>query len=174
MLAPPTINTWAQWYMNQWDLYLDNNPHLIKHYKTVQFLQTNPESYHLFRELMQLIDCAVLEIRTLCYNSRALVVAFMYLVVGRNLKVFDDKLICTKMVQESLYLTDSSKPLNILFGGFLQSLSLIPSCFNFSLPDLMPSVCYASTFFGLPFDDQLPRIALDERYSSKVLGVSHL
>jgi hypothetical protein len=39
----------------------------------------------MFREVMQLIDCAVLDIQTAQYKPKMLVCSFMYLLIGREL-----------------------------------------------------------------------------------------
>ena len=58
-LNPPTLNLWANWYMNQWDNFIisDNfvqeHPMIRDSQIVAQFKQGNEESYNLYREFMQ-------------------------------------------------------------------------------------------------------------------------
>ena len=81
--------------MNQWDLYIEHseyakNHSLIKANKIelMQFKQSNQKSYAKFRELMQLIDCTVLDIQTLQYKPRVLIASMMYILLGKYFKNF--------------------------------------------------------------------------------------
>ena len=50
LLVPPTSFMWANWFMSQWDLFVDQNlsPESIKE----KFKESNEKSYMLFREVM--------------------------------------------------------------------------------------------------------------------------
>ena len=68
-LAPPTMCMWSNWYMSQWDIYLETCPYAQSHplvlrtsENPVQFKQPYESSYKKYREFMQIIDCAVLDI----------------------------------------------------------------------------------------------------------------
>lgn len=58
-LNPPTLNLWANWYMNQWDNFLMSDTFVQEHPMiqeskiVAQFKQGNEESYNLYREFMQ-------------------------------------------------------------------------------------------------------------------------
>ena len=114
---------------------------------------------------MQLIDCAILDVQTLQYSSRALTAAFMYLVLGKQCGVFTLQQITKEMPQSSLYLLNESSDFNALFGDF------VSYCFEYSLPDLLPAVQYAATFFGLPMNYQMPSAV--KRNKESVLDVSY-
>lgn len=45
--------------------------------------------------MMQLIDCTVIDIQTTQYKPRMLVCAMMYLIVGKELKIYTAKHIVT-------------------------------------------------------------------------------
>ena len=58
-LNPPTLNLWANWYMNQWDNFIMSDSFVQEHPMirdsciVVQFKQGNEQSYNLYREFMQ-------------------------------------------------------------------------------------------------------------------------
>ena len=65
-LNPPTLNLWANWYMNQWDNFLMSDTFVQQHPMiqeskiVAQFKQGNEESYNLYREFMQYLGIFVL------------------------------------------------------------------------------------------------------------------
>ena len=159
-LNPPSLSTWANWYMCQWDLYVENSEFANSHPLTtscedglIQFKQPNEKSYARFREIMQLIDCSVLEIQTLQYKPRTLIASFMYMTLGKHFKQFTSQQIYEEFPKSSLYLIDQQYAFNDLFGDFLVY------SFGFQLVDLLPSIQYASTFFKLPLNFDLPTAA---------------
>jgi len=73
-LAPTTLFSWVNWYMIEWDNFAES-PSVIVEVKRVdstreliQFKTANKECYAKYRELMQLIDCAILSADTLQYK----------------------------------------------------------------------------------------------------------
>ena len=48
----------------------------------IYFRQPNQKSYLLFRELFQLIDLSILDLKSLIYQPRLLIASMMYLVIG--------------------------------------------------------------------------------------------
>ena len=160
LLTPPSLNTWASWYMNQWDLYIEHSQYAVKHplilsfdEAMVQFKQPNEKSYARFRELMQLVDCTLIDAQTLQYKSRALIASLMYLVLGKHYKQFSVQQIVDDFPKSSLYLLDNEYAFNDLFENFLLY------SFGFQLIDLLPSIQYASTYFRLPLNFDLPTAA---------------
>ena len=110
----------------------------------------NEQSYLRYRVLMQLIDCALLDITTLQYKPRALLASLLYLLIGKSFKQFTTEQIVEIFPHSSMYLLDAEDCYNDLFSHFL-----IYS-FGFQLIDLLPNVQYISTFFQLPVDCNLP------------------
>lgn len=146
--------------MCQWDLYIEHAEFARGHplvlstvEELIQFKQPNEKSYARFREMMQLIDCTILDIQTLQYKPRALVASFMYIILGKHFKQFTVQQIFEEFPKSSLYLIDQQHMFNDLFGDFL-----IYS-FGFQLADLLPTIQYASTFFKLPLNFDLPTAA---------------
>jgi len=144
--------------MNQWDLYIEHseyakNHSLIKANKIelMQFKQSNQKSYAKFRELMQLIDCTVLDIQTLQYKPRVLIASMMYILLGKYFKNFTSNQIFEQFPRNSFYLLDKTSEFNDLFGNFLLY------SFGFELNDLLPSIQYTSTYVRLPISLDLPK-----------------
>jgi hypothetical protein len=99
--------------MSQWDIFLNSHDYgkvhpLFNSKERVFFKQVDQKSYTMFRELMQLIDCSVIDIQTVQYKPRLLVCSFMYLLIGRELKIFNCKEIVEEFPCSSLYLLDES------------------------------------------------------------------
>lgn len=154
------MNTWANWYMCQWDLYIEHSEFAKSHFLIttckeglIQFKHPNEKSYARFREIMQLIDCAMLDVQTLQYKPRDVIASFMYILLGKYFKQFTEQQIYEEFSKSSLYLIDQQIAFNDLFGDFLLY------SFGFQLVDLLPSIQYASTFLKLPLNFDLPTAA---------------
>ena len=161
MLVPPTLNTWTQWYLSQWDLYIEKSSYALNHKLAamlgknffLQFRQPTENSYILFREFMQYIDCMVLEAEHLQYNKRTLIAGLMYLVLGKHYGQFTVKQITEQFNTGSQFLLDKTNLYNDLFADFLAYI------FGFKMEELLPSIQYAAPFFLLPLNFDMPRAA---------------
>lgn len=102
---------------------------------------------------MQFVDCAILDVQTLQYKPRTLIASFMYMTLGKYFKQFSAQQIYEEFPKSSLYLIDQQYAFNDLFGDFLLY------SFGFQLVDLLPSIQFASTFFKLPLNFDLPTAA---------------
>ena len=160
MLVPPTLTTWTQWYLSQWDLYIEKASHASAHplivslgnEAIVQFRQPHERSYMLFREIMQYIDCITLDVEHLQYNMRTVIAGLMYLVIGKVYKQFALKQITVEFSSNnSSYLLNKQSQYNDFFAKFLEF------TFGLQLEDLLASVQYIAPFFKLPLDFELPR-----------------
>ncbi|KRX03099.1 Cyclin-like protein [Pseudocohnilembus persalinus] len=79
---PPTLNMWGNFYLLQWDMYIENSEFASNHplilqnnpniQLPIQFKQANDSSYYYFREYMQIIDAVVLDKENLLYKTRVL------------------------------------------------------------------------------------------------------
>ena len=69
--------------MSQWDIFITSEDTSFAGPNKVFFKQIDEGSYRMFRELMQLIDCAVMDVQTAQYKPAVLVSSFMYLLIGR-------------------------------------------------------------------------------------------
>ena len=155
-ITPPTLNTWANWFVSQWDLFVDeaeyaqNNPLFECSPYPIKFKLPTQQSYTLYRNLMQVLDASILEIQTLQYRQRALILSIMYVLIGREIGIFNTKMIVNDFIDSSQYLLDNSNEFNNLFGRF------VLDCFGVQLPNLLPTIQYVSSFFSLDFDISLP------------------
>lgn len=157
---PPTYYMWANWLMMQWDLFLDHSAFSSSHplkrkfsHIISNFKQPKEESYALFRELMQLIDCALLDFESLQFKPRALILAFLYLVMGKNLQQFDQNQITQQMASCNPNILNKEYIFNDFFSNFSAC------CLGIELIELMPYLQYCSKFFGLGFNYDLPNAA---------------
>lgn len=107
--------------------------------------------------LMQLIDCAILEVDTLQYKTRPLVAAFMYIVIGIEYNQFTLETVVERFPSSSLYLLDPSYALNNLFGRYLEHY------FGIELEELLPGIQFASSFAGLEVSTKLPSVAVNNK-----------
>jgi len=155
-LAPPTLNMWANWYMSQWDSYIQYNMYALNHplilslYDPIMvFKQPNDKSYARFRELNQLIDLSLLDIATLQYCPRALIASSMYVLLAYHFGQATKEDIVLQFGQGSGFL-NAEFPFNDLFGNYLTT------CFGFNLSELLPTIQYISSFMALPFNYDIP------------------
>ena len=68
--------------MTQWDIFIKEKGAGPYERKMVFFKESTQESYYLFRDLMQLIDCSVIDVQSAQYKQKMLVCSFMYLLLG--------------------------------------------------------------------------------------------
>ena len=155
-LAPPSLNMWANWYMNHWDHYIQFNDYAVNHRlmgsvpdPLVVFKLPNEKAYARFRELMQLLDVSVLDVMTLQYHPRAIIAAAFYVLLAFHFGQATREEISTVFCQSSQFLT-LCHPFNDLFSNFLEQ------SFGFQLQELLPTIQYIATFMALPFNYQLP------------------
>ena len=160
-ISPPTLNLWAQLFAQRWDFFAESaenfkNP-VFSGRNVPKFRDPSPESYSLYRELMQLLDASILDLQTLQYKTRALVASFMYVILGKALSQFKLEQIQKEFPLSSLYLLDQGFAFNDLFSRFLE-------CnFSFALEELLPSIQFASTFFHLKINVDFPTAAKIDR-----------
>ena len=155
-ITPPTLNLWANWYVSQWDNFIKEeslkkeNPLFNGNFNIPLFKNPDEKSYVLYRSIFQYIDCAVLDEKTLQYKQRAIVAAFLYIIIGKYFKQFTKEQIINEFPRSSLYLLDESFAFNNLFTCFMKK------CFGFNLPDLLPTIQFASTFLPLEINLDYP------------------
>jgi hypothetical protein len=153
---------WANWYMSQWDIYLDylielGNPRFhFMAVEAVKFKQPNERSYVCFRELMELLDVMILEVQTLQYKNRVLIASVMYLLIGKHYKQFGTKEIQESFGNSSNFLLDPNNRVGVFNNIFEEFLGY---SFGFQIYELLPTIQYVSGFFKLQFNYDLPTAA---------------
>ena len=71
--------------MQQWDLFLDSSPmtDYFSHHEAKYFKRIDEDSYKNYRQVMQILDCAILDIQTVQYKPKILVCSILYLILGK-------------------------------------------------------------------------------------------
>jgi len=156
--TPPTYAMWANWYMNQWDIYITTNEYalsnpIIQSNQDITFKTSNESAYARFREIMQILDLIILDHTWLQYKPRGLVASVMFLIVGIHVGEFDLEMIWNEFVYTSNKFLDHDSIYIMLFMDFLYL------SFGFQLHDLAPTVQYVSSFMSIPFNYDLPLYA---------------
>lgn len=136
--------------MNQWDLFVESEA--AKNFKISikQFKIPNEESYLMFREFMQILDNILLDSQTLQYKPRVLIASLMYLILGKTFREFTLEQIIQEFPFTSNYLISNKIKFNLVFSSFLSF------CFGYEIFELLPTIQYASLFFGLTVVNNLP------------------
>lgn len=87
-IIPITINTWVNWYICQWDLFIDTvdgiKDKILIGYsedEILYFKKSDDKSYYNYRKITQLIDLLSLDYNSLDYNQRFLVGGCIFLVM---------------------------------------------------------------------------------------------
>lgn len=160
-LVPATIFTWVNLYMTKWDSFLEREENLKLMDTVIQFKKNESKTYFRFRELLEYMDAASLDVITLRYNVRELAVSFMYLILGRDSTIFS-----TDEIKDIFAKTGTLIPIDKSTHGFIQVFSdfLAHYC-GFTLTEMVPTMQYAASFFGLPiYDWDLPQCITQEEY----------
>lgn len=94
-LNPPTLNMWGNKIMQQWDSFLMNtkileDPFFLSN-QPKYFKKIDNDSYKNYRQMMQLLDCAILDIQTVQYKPKILVISLLYLLLGKEFNEFNKK-----------------------------------------------------------------------------------
>ena len=69
--------------------------------------------------MMQLLDCAILDIQTVQYKPKILVCSMLYLILGKELGEFSKKKIINEIPKTSLFFLEET-PYNTLFNMFIE------------------------------------------------------
>ena len=156
-LLPPTINLWLNWYLCQWDVFLDSFDDLrekvLNQYNEniLYFKKPDEKSYYQFRNITQVIDLLVLDKKYFLFNQRLLVASAIFLVLGFSLQVFspDQNGYDEDFVKEITQKTVFSE----VFEEFLTQ------SFGFTMDEIYLPIVYVSKFFNFKFSTDLPLIA---------------
>lgn len=168
-LAPPTLNMWANWYMRQWDFYIQYSDYAMDHILVkslgdpiVVFKVPNAKAFARFREFMQLIDLVMLDVASLRYQSRALVISTLYVLLAFHFGQASLEEIAAQFPATSSFL-DPNYPFNDLFGNFLKRYCGV------ELSELLPTIQYMASFLSLQFD-----YSVKKKYSPIIDVISNL
>ena len=95
---PNTINTWMNWHICQWDLFInsiDNNYSILcQEYgegNIIYFKNKDNESYYNYRIISQFIDFIILNIESLKFNNQYLIFGCILEILKNKYKDFENK-----------------------------------------------------------------------------------
>jgi hypothetical protein len=167
-IIPSTANTWLNWYICQWDLFVDSVPGVYeviqencKNNGTIYFKKTDETSYQIYREITQLIDVIVLDYLSLRYHSRYIVASCIFLTLCMNLEI-----IYFTKAERNAYTFDEEFYINLLneaedsSNRYLVDIysSFLHQSFNMSFEDILETVVYCSKFIHFEFTYDLPLV----------------
>lgn len=156
--TPPTNAMWANWYMNQWDIYISTNEYalshdLIKSNFDLTFKSSNEVSYARFREVMQILDLIMLDYDSLKYKPRGIIASILYLIIGIHVQEFTIEMIWQEFIVSSNRFLNFAEEYNWLYNDF------ICLSFGFQINELVPTIQYICSFMSIPFNYDLPQSA---------------
>lgn len=76
---------WANKLMQQWDLFLEASPNVEDCFPGQQipfFKRLDEDSYKNYRQVMQILDCSMMDIQTVQYRPKILASSVLYLILG--------------------------------------------------------------------------------------------
>jgi hypothetical protein len=79
---------WANKLMQQWDLFLESGRGTQECFfggnGSKYFKRIDEDSYKNYRQVMQILDCALLDIQTVQYKPKILGCSIIYLIMGTS------------------------------------------------------------------------------------------
>lgn len=125
-VAPVTHAFWVQAFTTEWDSkihipILNPSVKFLNGCVPPKFKSPNEKSYKLFRKLTSVLDACLLDVESLKFSKRALVLAVMYLVIGVESKQFSLFQVSTEFVKPSFNF-DYQKSFNKYFLSFAEKL----------------------------------------------------
>jgi hypothetical protein len=165
-IIPSTTNTWLNWYICQWDLFVESVPEVYEvllenaKEKVIYFKKTDEKSYQIYREVTQLIDVITLDYASLKYNSRYIVASCIFLVLCINFEVvyFTKNEMNAYQFDEEFYISLLNEPetqhryLIDIYSSFLHQ------SFNISFEDILATLVFCSKFIHFEFNYDLPLV----------------
>jgi len=163
---PTTINTWLNWYTNQWDEYLDLFPFINEKITNltclngIYFRRPNNISLKIYRKICQFIDYVIFDHNYYIFNYRFIVASSMFLIIGEYYQVFES----FEKVTELNYLNMICfRAKNIISEVFIE---FIINRFEIKIQELYFPIIYLSKLFSLDSYFYEPPLTLED--SSRV------
>jgi hypothetical protein len=157
-MIPSNLNLWLNWYLCQWDVYLDSFEEVREKFSLfsgksnlVYFKKPDEETYFIFRQITQLTDVIVLDINYLNFSLRELVAACLFITIGKNLNIFDKP----GELNDMTYLLKVSR--NNYFADIFSE--FLHQSFGFTIQCIYLAIIFVSKFTKLNFSTELPLIA---------------
>ena len=153
-LNPPVLPHWADFYMRQWDSFIEYNIEksediLRKNQKEgvfsdfskiIQFKEGKTRIYH---QCFEIFDCLILDTETLKYEVRGIAMGVIFVILGKyycewKLEEFYERLKNEDISENSLFCR--------LFNEFSGK-------FSIEFNELLPYLAYISEFMGLKLNE---------------------
>lgn len=173
-IIPTTINTWLNWYVCQWDLYLDSFPENLLQFEKnesnpIYFKKADEGSYIHYRMVTQLIDLYIVDYYSLKFSSRKLIAASMLILLSKLTEVsyftkenqslydFDEKFFKSYLIREESRAENNFEKNNFIveiFSDFMHQ------GFNISTQDeeFLKCLVYCAKYQGFDFNFDLPLV----------------
>ena len=156
-IIPITINIWLNWYICQWDLFIETVDNIKKQFlnffseeKILFFKKSDDNSYYNFRKITQIIDLIQLDEKHFFFDDRYLIAASIFLLLSLNFHFefnFEQK--------EIILQNEKIKKLIFnVYNNFIQQ----SFDYNFSDKQLIDSIKYVFQFKNFNFSFELPLI----------------
>ena len=143
------INTWLNWYICQWDLFIDTvesiKNELIKNYEEQNifyFEKKNEQAYYNYRLIYQIIEIIKFDIDSLLYDNKILVLCAIFICIENYYKKINNTnstyiLIFNKFIQFNInedIINDESYKNTMNYCKNLVNEFLENNLYNFDLP----------------------------------------
>ena len=156
-IIPITINIWLNWYICQWDLFIETVDNIKKQFlnffseeKILFFKKSDDNSYYNFRKITQIIDLIQLDEKHFFFDDRYLIAASIFLLLSLNFHFefnFEQK--------EIILQNEKIKKLIFnVYNNFIQQ----SFDYNFSDKQLIDSIKYVFQSKNFNFSFELPLI----------------
>ena len=153
-LINTNINTWLNWYICQWDLYIDSvddiKEQLLKYINEediIYYKKSIDSSYYNYRKISQLTDIIILDYYSYSYDHRVLIAVCLLVIICINYN-FDYNFKKKNFKQKTKF----SKYIFDIYIQFInQSFD-----FNFFDKNIQKALEYVFTFKNLHFSYELP------------------
>jgi len=150
-LHPSGIHFWAEWFTFNWDMLIEEKAGVpeknLMEMELLQFKQMDEKNYKLFRELFQLMDCAILDYEILAYEQKNVVLTFICMLLWGYLMKLDIKKMSDRYEE---ILKEDDKGVYKLLEEFVKRAD---GCKLESLRECLP---FCAKFFELEMDYDYP------------------
>ena len=170
---------WLNWYLCQWDLFIDSMPEMRENLiifqnknktpnsssksdntnKIIYFKKTDEKSYIYYRQATQLIDALLTDYNNLKFQKRHLIACVIFIVISLyyEFPFFTNEHFSSISFDEDFFMelyksTEYEIIVSKVFGEFLNQ------SFNFTFEDIIPACVYCSNYVFFEFTYDLPLI----------------
>jgi len=151
--SPPTLSFWANYILNQWDLFIINNTDTT--FMHIAFKEKNNDSYIRFCHFFHLIDLINMDIKSLQYNKQILACAVLYILLIIQYGAYTFTEILQIFPNSSKFLFENNQ-INTHFNEFCKKF------IHIDLNELLPGIQYVANYIDMPFECEIPVSGVSE------------